>query len=116
MAKSNEPIWWSLFAAGGVVAALFSPVLMALTGVVIPLGLAGEEPVSHAALRAAVAHPLVKAALFAVIALPLFHWAHRFRFMLIDMGLQGVRAAVSVLCYGGAIVGTAATVTILWGL
>ena len=26
MAKSNEPIWWSLFSAGGVVTAFFIPV------------------------------------------------------------------------------------------
>ena len=37
MAKSNEPIWWSLFSAGGVVAALLVPVRIFLTGIAWPL-------------------------------------------------------------------------------
>ena len=38
MVKSNEPVWWSLFSAGGVVAALFIPITLILTGLAVPLG------------------------------------------------------------------------------
>ncbi len=36
MKRSNEAFWWSLFAAGGVLAALFVPVLVVMTGFVLP--------------------------------------------------------------------------------
>ena len=36
MAKSNEPIFWSLFSAGGVVAAFFIPITIVLTGMAVP--------------------------------------------------------------------------------
>jgi fumarate reductase subunit D len=63
-----------------------------------------------------VANPLVKLYLFVLIALPLYHWAHRFRFILEDLGLHGVRTLLAVLCYGAAIVGTVATAVVLIGI
>ena len=108
--KTMEPFWWSLFSAGGVVAAFLVPVHLFLHGLAIPLGWVS---VSHARLLALVGQPLVKMYLFVLIALPLYHWAHRFRFILEDLGLHGVRAPLAVLCYGSAIVGTVATLWVL---
>jgi fumarate reductase subunit D len=56
-------------------------------------------------MKALLANPLARLYLFIVIALPLFHWAHRFRFTLVDLGLKSIRGLVTVLCYGAAIVG-----------
>src|SRR2546430_11252863 len=81
--KTIEPLWWSLFSAGGVVAAFLVPVHLFLFGLAIPLGWVS---VSHARLLALVGHPVVKLYLFVLIALPLYHWAHRFRFVLEDLG------------------------------
>jgi fumarate reductase subunit D len=108
--KTIEPLWWSLFSAGGVVAAFLVPVHLFLFGLTIPLGWAS---VSHARLLALVGQPLIKVYLFVLIALPLYHWAHRFRFILEDLGLHGLRMPLAVLCYGSAIVGTVATVWVL---
>jgi fumarate reductase subunit D len=108
--KTIEPLWWSLFSAGGVVAAFLVPVHLFLFGLAIPLGWAS---VSHARLLALVGHPVVKLYLFVLIALPLYHWAHRFRFILEDLGLHGLRMPLAVLCYGSAIVGTVATLWVL---
>jgi fumarate reductase subunit D len=112
MARTSEPFWWSLFSAGGVVAAFLVPVHIVLHGLAIPLG---WIPVSHGRMLALVAHPLVKLYLFVLIALPLYHCAHRIRFVLEDLGLHGARALLAVLCYGGAIVGTVATAWVLLG-
>jgi fumarate reductase subunit D len=49
-----------------------------------------------------------------LISLPLFHWAHRFRFTLVDVGLKSIHTLVAVLCYGAAIAGTIAAAVILW--
>jgi succinate dehydrogenase subunit D len=108
--KTIEPLWWSLFSAGGVVAAFLVPVHLFLFGLAIPLGWVS---VSHARLLALVGQPVVKLYLFVLIALPLYHWAHRFRFVLEDLGLHGLRMPLAVLCYGSAIVGTVATVWVL---
>jgi fumarate reductase subunit D len=108
--KTIEPLWWSLFSAGGVVAAFLVPVHLFLFGLAIPLGWVS---VSHARLLALVGQPVVKLYLFVLIALPLYHWAHRFRFVLEDLGLHGLRMPLAVLCYGSAIVGTVATLVVL---
>jgi fumarate reductase subunit D len=45
----------------------------------------------------------------------MFHAAHRFRYTLYDgLQIKHLNAPVAVLCYGGAIVGTAAAAYLLW--
>ena len=114
MAKSNEPIWWSLFSAGGMVAAMIFPILIIITGILIPFGLAGDNPLNYERIHTAVAHNnYVKLIFFIVISLPLFHWAHRFRFTLVDVGLKSISTLISIICYGGAIAGTIISAIIL---
>ena len=84
-----------------MVAALFLPATVIVTGIGIPAGWVTEE---H--LRALLGNPLVRLYLFVLISLSLFHWAHRFRFTLVDLGLQAARSVVAWLCYGSAVVGT----------
>ena len=109
--KTSEPFWWGLFSAGGVVAAFLVPVHLFVHSLAVPLGWIS---VSHARMLALVGHPLVKLYLFVLIALPLFHWAHRFRFILEDIGLHGLRTPIAILSYGAALLGTAATLWVLW--
>ena len=112
MAKSNEPIFWALFSAGGMVAALFLPILMVITGFVVPNDL---DTLSYDQVQPAISDSsIVKLVLFGVIALPFFHWAHRFKFTLVDIGLRKISLLLSVLCYGGAISATVVTAIILW--
>ena len=62
-------------------------------------------------------HPLVRLALFVALSLPLFHWAHRFRFTLYDgLQIKHLNEIIAVLCYGGAIIGTALAGYILWNI
>ena len=105
MAKRTtiEPLLWSLFSAGGVMAALLIPVLLFLFGLAFPLG--WITPPSHEHLFAVVRHPLTRGALFVLCFLSLFHAAHRFRYTLYD-GLQVKhRTLVAAVCYGGAVFG-----------
>lgn len=108
--KTSEPFWWALFSVGGVVAAFLVPVHLFLYGLAIPLGWIS---ISHARMLALVGQPLVKVYLFTLIALPLYHWAHRFRFILEDLGLHGLRTPIAILSYGSAVVGTVATLWVL---
>ncbi|HEV2386261.1 MAG TPA: fumarate reductase subunit FrdD [Candidatus Acidoferrales bacterium] len=111
--RQLEPFLWALFSAGGVVAALFIPVHLFLWGVAVPV--TGITPPSYAAALAAAQHPAARLYLLAICSLPLFHWAHRFRYTLYD-GLQvkHLNEIINTFCYGGAIAGTAAAVYLLW--
>ncbi len=110
---TSEPFWWGLFAIGGVVAAFLVPIHLFLFGLALPLGWISLSP---ARLLALLQHPAIKLYLFVLIVLPLYHWAHRFRFILEDVGLHTLRRPIAILSYGGALIGTAATLWVLWGI
>jgi fumarate reductase subunit D len=103
--KTMEPLLWTLFSAGGVVAALLLPVHLLLFGFAFPLDLL-EAP-SYDSLRGLVSHPLTRLYLLVFCTLPLFHAAHRFRYTLYDgLQIKHLNEVINPLCYGGAIVGS----------
>lgn len=103
---SSEGFFWTLFSAGGVVAAFLIPVHLFLFGMAIPLG--WVEPPTYEHLQALVQLPLVRLYLLVLCSLPLFHWAHRFRFTLYDgLQIKHLNELIFALCYGGAALGTA---------
>ncbi|MGH9768704.1 MAG: fumarate reductase subunit FrdD [Blastocatellia bacterium] len=113
--RSNEPFLWSLFSAGGMIAALMVPVLLLLFGLAFPLG--WIEAPSYGTLRALTAYPLARLALFAICSLSLFHGAHRFRFTLYDgLQIKHLNELIAVSCYGSALAGTALAAYILWNI
>jgi fumarate reductase subunit D len=102
MRRSNEPLFWSLFSGGGMLAALLAPALILVTGFLVP-----AKAVSFARLHEIVTNPAGRLVLFGVAALIFFHWAHRFRHVLIDVGLRRFSLALAVVCYLTALGGTA---------
>jgi fumarate reductase subunit D len=106
-----EPFVWLMFSGGGVLAAVFLPVLAFLFGLAYPLGWLDWPDHDH--LHAVISNPLTILVLLGLFVMMLIHSAHRFRYTLYD-GLQiKSRKAVAVLCYGGAIVGSLAAVAVL---
>jgi fumarate reductase subunit D len=111
--KSIEPLLWTLFSAGGVVAALFLPIHIFLFGIAFPLG--WLEPPSYDRLVALVHNPLVRLYLLVLCTLPLFHAAHRLRYTLYDgLQIKHLNELVNPVCYGGAVVGSILAVWLLW--
>ncbi|MGH9051460.1 MAG: fumarate reductase subunit FrdD [Acidimicrobiia bacterium] len=94
------PLWWLLFSAGGVVSALLMPVSIVLTGIAVPAGWLSEDSLLELAR-----HPLGGLYVFVLVSMSLFHWAHRFRYALVDLGLV-LLGRQSWLFYGAAIGGT----------
>jgi len=111
--RPKEPFFWTLFSAGGVVAALFIPAHVFLFGLAFPLG--WIEPPSYEALSGLARHPLARIYLFILCSLPLFHWAHRFRYTMYDgLQIKHLDEVINVLCYGGAFLGTGVAAYLLW--
>ncbi|HET9385009.1 MAG TPA: fumarate reductase subunit FrdD [Gemmatimonadales bacterium] len=111
--RSNEPFLWLLFSAGGVVSALLLPVHLFLFGLAEPLGWVG--PPGYDRLLEIVQHPVARLYLLVLCTLPLFHWAHRFRFTLYDgLQIKHLNELINVACYGGAVLGTGVAAYLLW--
>ena len=106
-----EPLLWLLFSGGGVVAAVFLPVLVVLFGFAIPLGWV-QPDYDH--LYSVVSHWLTRLIFLGLVVAMLFHAAHRFRFTLYDgLQLRGFAMPIAALCYGGALLGSAAALLIV---
>lgn len=105
---------WLMFSGGGVMAAVFLPILAVLFGLAFPLGWVTPPDREH--LLAVVGNPLTLVFLLGMFVLLLVHSAHRFRYTLYD-GLQvKMRRTTAVLCYGAAVVGSLAAVAVLWSV
>ena len=93
------PFVWLTFSGGGVIAAVFLPILVILLAFALPLG--WVDP-SHAHLEGVLENWFTRLALFALIVPMLVHAAHRFRYTVYD-GLQiKQKFLVALACYGGA--------------
>jgi len=115
MARPKTPLLWFLFSMGGTVAAFLIPVHLFLFGLAFPLG--WIEGPSYDSLLGLVRHPLARVYLFALISLPLFHWAHRFRYTLYDgLKLKHLTELIAALCYGSALAGAAVAAYTLWSI
>ena len=107
MKRSNEPVFWSLFGAGGMLAALIGAALVFVTGVGVPLRLGlPAETMSYAHALAFARSLAGKAFLFVVISLFLWHAAHRIAILCHDLGMHAM-AMVRFACYGSAFIGSA---------
>lgn len=99
-ADRSAPLFWLLFAAGGTASAMVLPALAVVTGMAVPAGW-----ISESELIALVRNPLTRLVLVGLVFLFLFHWAHRFRYALVDLGLRRL-GNQAWLFYGAAGAGT----------
>lgn len=98
--RTDEPLRWAVFGAGGVVAALAAPVLVVTFGLLVPLGVIGGVPAAcgctdaattYAQVHGFLTHPVVAAVLCLALGLVLWHAAHRAVHALHDLGLHPPR-------------------------
>jgi len=110
MAKSNKPIVWGPFAAGGTLTAFLTPVLILLT----LLAAFGHAPdlFAYERLHAFAGHWFVKLAIAGTVFLSLWSTAHRLRITCYDLGMRA-DTLVATVVYAGALAGTAASVLYL---
>ncbi len=110
MAKSNKPIFWGLFAAGGTVTAFLTPVLVLIT--LFAAMRFSPDLFTYDYLHAFAAHWLGKLVIFGVILVSLWHAAHRLRVTMHDFGVRA-DTVVAYTVYGIAGLGTLMTLVYL---
>ena len=110
MAKSNKPIVWGPFAAGGMLTAFVTPVLIVLT----LLAATGHMPAMFAydRLHAFAAHWFGMLATFGVICLSFWGCAHRLRCTFFDFGVRA-DTLVATVVYSVAAIGSILTLVFL---
>ena len=113
MARSHKPIIWSLFAAGGTVAAFVTPVMIVVTGLAITFGLLPAKALAYERVLAVVQNPIGKGLVFLIVFLTVWHAAHRLRITAHDFGVRAA-FAVMTICYGLALLATALAVFALF--
>ena len=108
MKRSNAPIFWALFGAGGMLSALIGAVLVFITGIAAPLGiLLPRDMLNYSQVLAFAQHWAGKGFLFVIISLFLWHSVHRIFHTLHDIGVHAGLGA-KLICYGVAMAGTLA--------
>ena len=101
MRPSNEPFFWGIFSAGGVILALLMPVLIVITGFIIP-----AEEIEFSRIEDVFGNPLIRLIVLGVSFLTFFHAAHRIRHTLKDLGLRRISKPISAGSYLAAVAGT----------
>lgn len=113
MKRSTQPVFWLLFGAGGMLSALVGAALVFVTGIAAPLGVRGFAAVmSYANVLAFCRNWAGKAFVFAVVALFIWHGAHRIYHSLHDFGIPTGPVA-KLACYGLAFAATVAAAAAL---
>jgi fumarate reductase subunit D len=111
--RSNKPIFWSLFGAGGMFSALVGPMLVLVSGIMIPAGLMfPSDAMRYERMLGFAQNPFGKLFLFVVVMLFLFHGVHRAYHCLHDFGIH-VGSGLKAAFHGFAGLGSVAA---LWWL
>ncbi|MGY6771499.1 fumarate reductase subunit FrdD [Gallibacterium sp. ZY190522] len=101
--RSNEPVVWLLFGAGGAISAVFFPVLVLILGFLLPFGLVSPDNII------AFAHTwLGKLAILVLLIFPTWCGIHR-----IHLGLHDFKVHIpagGVIFYGLAVLYSVLTI------
>ena len=113
MARSNKPIVWGPFAAGGTLTAFLTPVLVLLT-LMAGLGHAADL-LAYDRMHVLAGHWLAKVSVAGMVFLSLWSAAHRLRITCYDLGVRA-DTLVAAVVYAIALAGTGAAVRYLSGI
>jgi len=106
--------FWFMFAQGGVIAALLIPVHILVQGILGPLGIVPVVDRHYDTWISVLGNPLVKLYILVLITFPFFHFAHRLRYLLVDLGVPAAKSLpAQAVFYGGAVVITLITIWLL---
>jgi fumarate reductase subunit D len=99
--RSNEALVWPLFAAGGQLTALVTPVMILLTGILVPLGMF-PEAMSYDKMITLLGNPFWALVLAVVLSLSAWHALYRLFRTLFDLGVRKALGLYAYVCFGAA--------------
>ncbi len=103
-----------MFAQGGVIAAILIPAHVLIQGILGPLGVVPVVDRHYDTWIDILGNPIVKLYLLVLIAFPFFHFAHRLRYLMVDLGVPAAKSVpAQVIFYGGAVAVTLFTIWLL---
>ena len=100
--RTNEPLMWSLFGGGGMLAVFTMPVFVIVFGVLVPFGGFGGADGTYERMSGFLTNPLVSLGVCLALGLVLWHCCHRTYHGLHDLGLRPPELVRAVI-YGVAL-------------
>ena len=96
--RSDEPVWWGLFGAGGTWFAMISPITILVLGILVPLGVIDAEAMRYE--RVACFSTRIIGGLFVIasLALPMWHAMHRLHHGMHDLKIHAGGVG-KIACY-----------------
>ena len=99
--RSDEPIWWSLFGAGGTWFAMITPVTVLVLGIMVPLGIIDAQAMSYERVHAFATSIIGALFIIGTLALPMWHAMHRVHHGMHDLKFH-VGIVGKIACYAAA--------------
>ncbi|OBT16407.1 fumarate reductase [Vibrio sp. UCD-FRSSP16_10] len=101
--RSDEPVWWGLFGAGGSWFAMITPVTIFVLGILVPLGIIDAHAMSYERVSTFVTSIIGGLFVIGTIALPMWHAMHRIHHAMHDLkfhtGTTGKVAAYFIAAF-----------------
>ncbi|MCW8332797.1 fumarate reductase subunit FrdD [Vibrio paucivorans] len=113
--RSDEPIWWGLFGAGGTWFAMITPITVLVLGILAPLGVISPEALSYDRVVDFATSIIGALFIIATLALPMWHAMHRVHHGMHDLKIHAGIAG-KVACYAFAFLISALAVVFIFML
>lgn len=99
--RSEEPVWWGLFGAGGTWFAMITPITILVLGILVPFGIIDFEAVSYERVSGFAKSFIGALFTVATLSLPMWHAMHRVHHGLHDVKIHAGTFG-KILCYSTA--------------